>query len=89
MRHPPTIPTERQVARAVTRAESGKTLDASEVESLLAARDGLLERLMVVARRVRDAGLADVGRPGMVTYSPRSSFRSPGCVATDVTTARS
>ena len=28
-----------------------------------------LDRLMVVARRVRDAGLADAGRPGVVTYS--------------------
>jgi len=62
-------PNDRQIARAVARAEAGKTLDAAEIEALLAARGEPLERLMAVARRVRDAGLADAGRPGVVTYS--------------------
>jgi len=61
--------TVRQTERAVARAESAKTLDAGEVEALLAARGGLLDRLTAVARRVRDAGLVDAGRPGIVTYS--------------------
>ncbi len=62
-------PNERQIARAVTRVEAGKSVDAGEVEALLAARGDLLDRLMAVARRTRDAGLADAGRAGTVTYS--------------------
>ncbi|MGY1708420.1 bifunctional FO biosynthesis protein CofGH [Geodermatophilus sp. SYSU D00758] len=59
--------------RALARAERGATLDASEAETLLAAR-GLgegepLDRLLTAAGRVRDAGLASAGRPGVVTYS--------------------
>jgi FO synthase len=63
------VPTDREVSRAVTRVEAGKSVDAGEVEALLSARGELLDRLMVVARRVRDAGLADAGRAGVVTYS--------------------
>jgi FO synthase len=59
----------RQVARAVTRAEAGKSIDASEAQALLAATGEHLERLMVIARRLRDAGLEASGRPGAVTYS--------------------
>jgi FO synthase len=62
-------PNDRQVARAVARVEAGKSIDLSEAQALLAASGGLLDRLMVVARRVRDAGLSDVGRSGVVTYS--------------------
>jgi FO synthase len=59
--------------RALARAERGATLDAGEAEALLSAR-GLgegepLDRLLTVAGRVRDAGLASAGRPGVVTYS--------------------
>ncbi|KQY56214.1 2-phospho-L-lactate guanylyltransferase [Aeromicrobium sp. Root495] len=64
-------PVDREVARAVTRAEAGKTLDLAEVTALLAARGDELARLQVVASRVRDAGLVAVGRPGTVTYSPK------------------
>ena len=64
-------PTEREVRRAVLRAEAGKSLDVAEATSLLAARGDHLERLMAVAARVRDAGLEAVGRPGTVTYSPK------------------
>ena len=59
----------REVARAVTRAERGRSIDADEAAALLSARGPELDRLMEVARRVRDAGLLAVGRPGVVTYS--------------------
>jgi FO synthase len=59
--------------RALVRAERGVTLDATEAETLMHAR-GLaegepLDRLLTTAARVRYAGLASAGRPGMVTYS--------------------
>ncbi|MCZ2828626.1 bifunctional FO biosynthesis protein CofGH [Modestobacter sp. VKM Ac-2986] len=59
--------------RALVRAERGVTLDATEAETLMHAR-GLaegepLDRLLTTASRVRDAGLASAGRPGVVTYS--------------------
>ncbi|TFV91505.1 7,8-didemethyl-8-hydroxy-5-deazariboflavin synthase [Blastococcus sp. CT_GayMR16] len=66
-------PTESALRRALTRAERGVTLDAVEAETLLHARglgDGApLDRLLTAAERVRDAGLASAGRPGVVTYS--------------------
>ncbi len=66
-------PTESATRRAVARAERGVALDAVEAETLLHAR-GLgegepLDRLLTAAGRVRDAGLASAGRPGVVTYS--------------------
>lgn len=60
---------ERQISRAVARAEAAKSLDAAETRALLCARGDHLERLMAVAARIRDAGLEDAGRPGVVTYS--------------------
>jgi FO synthase len=70
-----TIPTpsESALRRVLVRAERGLPLDATEAETLLHAR-GLtagepLDRLLVAASRVRDAGLASAGRPGVVTYS--------------------
>src|SRR4051812_38626213 len=69
----PMIPSESALCRALTRAERGVTLDATEAETLLHARglgDGEpLNRLLTAAGRVRDAGLASAGRPGVVTYS--------------------
>src|SRR4051794_37227536 len=69
----PLIPSASALRRALTRAERGVTLDAAEAETLLHARglaDGEpLERLLTAAARVRDAGLASAGRPGVVTYS--------------------
>jgi FO synthase len=62
-------PTSREVSRAVVRAEAGKSLDLTEVTALLAATGEALDRLMVTAARVRNAGLDDAGRPGVVTYS--------------------
>ena len=60
---------EREIGRAVTRAEGAKSIDVAEATALLAARGEELDRLMAVARRVRDAGLAEAGRPDVVTYS--------------------
>jgi FO synthase len=44
-------------------------LDVTEAEVLLAARGEALDDLLASAARVRDAGLVDAGRPGIVTYS--------------------
>ncbi|MEO5651911.1 MAG: bifunctional FO biosynthesis protein CofGH [Marmoricola sp.] len=64
-------PTPQQVRRSLARAERGAALDLAEATVLLSARDEDLERLCAVAARVRDAGLLDAGRPGVVTYSPK------------------
>jgi FO synthase len=73
MKQPPPPPSASALRRAVTRAERGVALDAVEAETLLHARgleDGdPLARLLAAAGRVRDAGLASAGRPGVVTYS--------------------
>jgi FO synthase len=55
--------------RALARARDGKALDVDEATVLLGARGESLERLLEVAGRVRDAGLVDAGRPGVITYS--------------------
>jgi FO synthase len=61
--------TEPGLRRALARARDGKPLDVDEAAVLLAARGEDLERLCAAAARVRDQGLADAGRPGVVTYS--------------------
>src|SRR3954452_14642589 len=55
--------------RALARADAGKSLDVDEAEILLSARGADLDALCAVAARVRDAGLVEAGRPGVVTYS--------------------
>ena len=60
---------EGQVRRALARASAGKAVDAAEAESLLSARGADLATLCEVASAVRSAGLADAGRPKIVTYS--------------------
>ncbi len=55
--------------RALRRARDGVALDATEAEILLSARDDDLVDLCASAARVRDQGLADAGRPGVITYS--------------------
>ena len=55
--------------RALRRARDGVTLDRTEAEILLSARGEALTELCAAAARVRDQGLADAGRPGVVTYS--------------------
>lgn len=67
----PLPPTPQQLRRALARAERGAALDQAEATTLLAARGEDLARLTTVASRVRDRGLEDAGRPGVVTYSPK------------------
>ncbi|MFF0307530.1 bifunctional FO biosynthesis protein CofGH [Streptosporangium sp. NPDC004379] len=55
--------------RALARARDGKTLDVTEATVLLHATGEHLDALLEHAGRVRDAGLAAAGRPGVVTYS--------------------
>jgi FO synthase len=55
--------------RVLARARDGKTLDRSEAEIALRARGDELSALLGHASRVRDAGLAAAGRPGVITYS--------------------
>src|SRR3954449_9321984 len=62
-------PTANAMRRALARAADGKALDVGEATVLLAARGDDLEQLCATAARVRDAGLVDAGRPGVVTYS--------------------
>ncbi|GAA5150304.1 bifunctional FO biosynthesis protein CofGH [Pseudonocardia eucalypti] len=62
-------PSASAMRRALRRARDGATLDVAEAAVLLAARGEALDELLTVAGRVRDAGLADAGRPGVVTYS--------------------
>ncbi|MPZ28797.1 MAG: 7,8-didemethyl-8-hydroxy-5-deazariboflavin synthase [Micromonosporaceae bacterium] len=57
--------------RALRRAEDGRTLDLAEAATLLAARGAALDRLLAIAGPVRDAGLREAGRPGVVTYSKK------------------
>src|SRR5689334_12993646 len=57
--------------RALRRAADGRTLDVAEAAVLLTARGRSLDELLAVAGAVRDAGLADAGRPGVVTFSKK------------------
>jgi FO synthase len=62
-------PARSAVRRALRRARDGVTLDPVEATVLLHARGDDLVELCAAAARVRDAGLAAAGRPGVVTYS--------------------
>ncbi|MCX4386593.1 bifunctional FO biosynthesis protein CofGH [Micromonospora peucetia] len=64
-------PTDASVRRALHRAASGRALDVDEAVALLAARGETLDGLLDVAGGVRDAGLREAGRPGVVTYSKK------------------
>jgi len=64
-----THPPDTAVRRALRRAADGRPLDVAEAATLLAVRGAALDALVALAATVRDAGLADVGRPGVVTYS--------------------
>nr|WP_205623118.1 bifunctional FO biosynthesis protein CofGH [Sciscionella marina] len=61
------------VRRALARARDGKTIDVDEAAVLLHARGPELETLTEHASRVRDAGLAELDRAKVITYS-RSVF---------------
>ncbi|MGW2492201.1 bifunctional FO biosynthesis protein CofGH [Streptomyces sp. NPDC001606] len=64
-----TGPTENSMRRALKRARDGVALDVTEAAVLLQARGEALTDLAASAARVRDAGLAQAGRPGVITYS--------------------
>ena len=64
-----TGPTENSLRRALKRARGGVALDVTEAAVLLQARGEDLEDLAASAARIRDAGLAEAGRPGVITYS--------------------
>ncbi|MEV6285220.1 bifunctional FO biosynthesis protein CofGH [Kribbella sp. NPDC051770] len=66
-----TSPLSTAMRRALKRADDGKTLDQAEVEVLLTASGEALDALMATAARVRDQGLQDAGRSGIVTYSKK------------------
>ncbi|MEU2628594.1 7,8-didemethyl-8-hydroxy-5-deazariboflavin synthase CofG, partial [Kitasatospora sp. NPDC007106] len=57
--------------RALRRARDGVALDTGEAEVLLQARGADLTDLCASAARVRDAGLGEAGRPGVITYSKK------------------
>ncbi|WP_232524961.1 bifunctional FO biosynthesis protein CofGH [Nocardioides mangrovicus] len=57
--------------RALRRARDGVALNTDEAVALLRARGAALEELLDHASRVRDAGLREAGRPGVITYSPK------------------
>jgi FO synthase len=61
--------TDSAMRRVLARARDGKTLDQTEAEIALQARGEHLGTLLGHAARVRDAGLAAAGRPGVITYS--------------------
>jgi FO synthase len=56
-------------ASASTSFDALQSTSHADAVTLLAARDGDLDRLLAVAGAVRDAGLAEAGRPGVITYS--------------------
>ncbi|MFJ8009984.1 bifunctional FO biosynthesis protein CofGH [Streptomyces fagopyri] len=62
-------PAANSMRRALKRAANGVSLDVGEAAVLLQARGDDLADLVSTAGRVRDAGLADAGRPGVITYS--------------------
>ncbi|MCY1142913.1 bifunctional FO biosynthesis protein CofGH [Actinoplanes sp. Pm04-4] len=64
-----TQPTEASIRRALRRAADGKAVDADEATALLAATGDQFEELLAIAGGIRDAGLREAGRPGVVTYS--------------------
>jgi FO synthase len=65
----PDEPTPSALRRALARARDGKSLDRGEAAILLHARGEHLDRLLAIATRIRDAGLAAASRPGVITYS--------------------
>jgi FO synthase len=66
-----TPPTVAAVRRALRRAADGRSLDTEEAAALLSARGDELTELLALAGAIRDAGLRDAGRPGVVTYSKK------------------
>ncbi|WP_082598016.1 MULTISPECIES: bifunctional FO biosynthesis protein CofGH [unclassified Kitasatospora] len=67
----PPAPTANSMRRALRRARDGVALDVAEAAVLLRARGDDLADLCATASRIRDAGLAEAGRPGVITYSKK------------------
>ncbi|WP_457030667.1 bifunctional FO biosynthesis protein CofGH [Kitasatospora sp. P5_F3] len=67
----PPAPTATSMRRALRRARDGVALDVAEAAVLLRARGDDLADLCATASRIRDAGLAEAGRPGVITYSKK------------------
>ena len=57
------------VRDTLDRAADGALLDADDAEVLLRATGDEFDRLLDLAARLRDEGLAASGRPGVITYS--------------------
>ena len=55
--------------RALRRASDAATLNIDEISILLSARGEALTQLCEAAARVRDAGLLEIGRPGVMQVS--------------------
>jgi len=68
---PQPVPSANAMRRALRRARDGVALDTAEAAVLLQARGDDLRDLCASAARVRDAGLAAAGRPGVITYSKK------------------
>ncbi|WP_436523477.1 bifunctional FO biosynthesis protein CofGH [Actinoplanes sp. HUAS TT8] len=64
-------PTEASIRRALRRAADGKAIDVDEATALLAATGDQFEELLAIAGGIRDAGLREAGRPGVVTFSKK------------------
>ncbi|MFI1990066.1 bifunctional FO biosynthesis protein CofGH [Actinoplanes sp. NPDC020271] len=64
-------PTEASIRRALRRAADGKAIDVDEATALLAATGDQFSELLDIAGGIRDAGLREAGRPGVVTYSKK------------------
>jgi FO synthase len=62
---------ESALRRVLRRARDGGVLDVAEASVLLQARGDHLIDLCRSASRVRDQGLLDAGRPGVITYSKK------------------
>ncbi|WP_369371775.1 7,8-didemethyl-8-hydroxy-5-deazariboflavin synthase CofG [Promicromonospora sp. Populi] len=67
----PPAPDRQLLEAALDRLEQGggTTPDRADAEVLLHARDTDLDRLLAVAGALRDQGLTEAGRPGVITYS--------------------
>ena len=64
-----TVPSVEELDLAIRLAESGAPPTRRAAEVLLHARGDSLTRLLRAAGRLRDEGIAEAGRPGVITYS--------------------
>ena len=61
--------TDSALRRCLARARAAKSLNPDEAVVLMKARGAALDELMATAAQVRDRGLDDAGRSGVITYS--------------------